>query len=218
MGGAAGVSPRPPRWRLAVSVGKLPEIALESDAPGLAIRGPSGVGKTTLLRIIAGVERRARGTIAYAGTPWLASDRGVFVPAWERRTGWSPQDALLLPHLDVRSNLLSAARAHAQELDAVAAGLEIAHLLERRPRHLSGGERHRVALGRALLADAQVLLLDEPFAALDDALRRRVLTFIAGQIEARPRALVLVSHDARDAHALAQEAWNLSSQGLHRER
>lgn len=203
-------------WRIAVRVGNLPELRLESNATRLAIMGPSGAGKTTLLRMLAGVERRARGVVVHAGERWLDSEARLLVPAWERRVGWSPQDALLLPHLDVRANLLAAAGAHADELDEVAAGLEIAPLLGRRPRHLSGGERHRVALGRALLADAKVLLLDEPFSALDRALRARVLAFLLRHLQARPRALFLVSHDLQDASSLAEEIWELEPSGLCR--
>lgn len=174
-----------------------------SSAKFIAIEGPSGAGKSTFLRIIAGTTRAETGTVCFRNKIW--QDQGVFVPAWERGTAWVPQDALLFPHLNVRGNLAFAGE-H-PELAAVASTLEIDSLLTRWPRHLSGGERQRVALGRAMLTGSKLLLLDEPFAALDRTLRKRVRTCVRQWAEKTNATVVLVSHHTSDAEAWDAESW-----------
>jgi len=185
------------------------EIRLESDALTVAVFGPSGGGKSTLLRVLAGVERRARGVVMVGGHTWLDTGREVFVPPWERGVGWVPQDYLLFPHLDVKENL-GFGGAPSTVVEEMARKLLVDHLLERRPRRLSGGEQQRVALGRALLANPSILLLDEPFSALDRPLRNRVGAQLKAFVEERRIPLLLVSHDEADAAALAREHWLLS--------
>jgi molybdate transport system ATP-binding protein len=191
------------------------EIKLESDALSVAVFGPSGGGKSTLLRTLAGVERRSTGTVRFGGEVWLDSEREIFVPPWERSVGWVPQDYLLFPHLRVRDNL-GYGGGSPQEIGEMAALLFVDHLLDRRPRRLSGGEQQRVALGRALLSRPKILLLDEPFSALDRPLRSRVGSQIGTYMQAREIPLILVSHDEADAAALAQEHWMLSQGRLVR--
>jgi molybdate transport system ATP-binding protein len=198
-------------FRLDVQVGEggpRLEARLVSTAPRIALAGPSGAGKTTLVRVLAGVEGRARGLVVHGGETWLDTTRSLCVPAWKRSVGWAPQDALLFPHLDVRANLGVGADP-LEALADIAKGLEIEALLERRPRHLSGGERQRVAVGRALARRPKLLLLDEPFSALDRALRRRATAFVAEFVRLRHQPLVLVSHDAEDVAALADETWEV---------
>lgn len=185
------------------------EIRLESDALTVAVFGPSGGGKSTLLRVLAGVERRAKGVVMVGGHTWLDTGRGVFVPPWERGVGWVPQDYLLFPHLDVKENL-GFSGSPPPVVEEMARKLLVDHLLERRPRRLSGGEQQRVALGRALLANPSILLLDEPFSALDRPLRNRVGAQLTAFVEERRIPLLLVSHDEADAAALAREHWLLS--------
>lgn len=191
------------------------EVKLETRSDALAIVGPSGAGKSTLLRVLAGVERRAHGTVEVDGVTWQDPQRGIVVPAWERRVGWVPQDILLFPHLSVRENL-GYAGAPAAEIEATANLLQVDDLLDRRPRRLSGGERQRVALGRALLSNPTVFLLDEPFSALDRPLRAQVSATVKEAARARGIPLVLVSHDEEDAAALADERWYLSDGRLER--
>lgn len=175
---------------------------MASSAPILVISGPSGSGKTTLLRALAGVETRAAGRIAFGGEVW--QDVGVFLPPWKRRVGWVPQDGLLFPHLSVRENLGYTA---SSGIGGVAEALGIAGLLDRYPRNLSGGERQRVAIGRAILANPRLLLLDEPFAALDRATRARVSAWIASWV-GEGRMLVLVTHQP-EADGIGGEAWEI---------
>ena len=184
-------------------------LELDSRARALAIVGPSGAGKSTFLRALAGLERRARGRIVAAGAVWQDDACHIHVPAWQRRVGWVPQDALLFPHLDVRRNL-GYAHPDVGEVQSMAEWLEIAPLLARRPRRLSGGERQRVALGRALLSRPRLLLLDEPFAALDRPLRGRVAARLASFCAERDIRLALVSHYEEDVATLADETWMLA--------
>ncbi|RMH11346.1 MAG: ATP-binding cassette domain-containing protein [Gemmatimonadetes bacterium] len=182
------------------------EARIAARGRRVAVVGPSGAGKSTLLRVVAGLERRARGRVAFEGRAWLDTSARTHVPPWERRVGWVPQDALLFPHLSVRRNLAYAG-ADAERVERVAAALQVDGLLERRPRFLSGGERQRVALGRALLSDPRLLLLDEPFAALDRPLRRELAGRLARLADERDLPIVLVSHDEADADLIATERW-----------
>jgi ABC-type molybdate transport system ATPase subunit len=199
------------RFDLAVTLALGPRVltlALASDADVIGLVGPSGAGKSTLLRVIAGLERRAIGRVSFAAEVW--QDGATFVPAHQRGVGWVPQDGLLFPHLSVRENLGYAARV---PVAAVAERLGVTALLDRRPRHLSGGERQRVALGRALCAAPRLLLLDEPFSALDRPLRARLAADVAEWARAHRVPMVLVTHDERDLAAFDAELWAFGAEG-----
>lgn len=201
-------------WRLEVDVslhfeGLSLEARLDSAETHIAIAGASGAGKSTLLRVLAGAERRAVGRVKAGGETWLDTDKGVNLGEWQRRVGWVPQDALLFPHLSVEANLRFGERSEAPAFDDLIRLLEIVPLLGRSVRHLSGGERQRVALGRALLTAPRLLLLDEPFAALDRPLRRRLTAMLNELRQAHPVPTVLVTHDAEELGALADERWLL---------
>ncbi|MFN8074579.1 MAG: ABC transporter ATP-binding protein [Kineosporiaceae bacterium] len=190
------------------------EVAL-SVAPGevLAVVGPNGSGKTTLLRAVAGLVRSETGTIALAGRT-LDGD-AAFVPAHRRRVGYVFQDHRLFAHLDVVDNVAFAGalgwgpgrrgRRSATREDARAwlARLGLEGLERRRPRQLSGGQAQRVALARALAARPDVLLLDEPFAALDAATRRDVRAHLREHLAGFSGPVVLVTHDPLEALLLA---------------
>jgi molybdate transport system ATP-binding protein len=188
--------------------GRTLSMSLESRSAALAIVGPSGAGKSTLLRVLAGIEPRARGLVVVDGETWQDRERGVVVPPWLRRVGWVPQETLLFPHLSVAQNL-GYAGAGPDAVTEVAGLLQVGALLDRRPRRLSGGERQRVALGRALLSNPRILLLDEPFSALDRPLRSQLTARVGELARARSLPLFLVSHDEEDAQALAGERWHL---------
>lgn len=191
------------------------EIKLSTGAMTVAIFGPSGGGKSTVLRTLAGVEGRARGRVSMLGRSWMDTEKEVFVHPWERGVGWVPQDYLLFPHLTVRENLAYGGKG-GRDVQEVAESLLVEQLLDRRPRRLSGGEQQRVALGRALIREPEILLLDEPFSALDRPLRSRVGEVIRGYVARRGIPLVLISHDEIDAAALGQEHWLLSGGRLER--
>ncbi len=199
-------------WMMDVEVllGTRPlSVALETTSSTVAIVGPSGAGKSTLLRVLAGVERRARGRVEVNGRTWLDSATGANLAPWERAVGWVPQEVSLFPHLTVRENLAYAG-ADPESVRETAALLEVTDLIDRRPRRLSGGERQRVALGRALLASPRLLLLDEPFSALDRPLRAKLSRLVRDWADERRIPLVLVSHDEEDAQVLADERWHLA--------
>lgn len=202
------------RFQLALGAGSL-EVELTAASLTVAVFGPSGGGKSSLLRTVAGVERRARGVVRVGAECWMDTDAGVWTPPWKRGVGWVPQEYLLFPHLGVRENL-GFGGGSGEEIAEVAERLLVDHLLDRRPRRLSGGEQQRVALGRALLSRPRLLLLDEPFSALDRPLRSRVSVQLREYVRDRQIPLVLVSHDEADAVALAQEHWLLSGGELRR--
>jgi len=172
----------------------------------LALFGPSGAGKTTLLEVIAGLVRPRRAMITLAGRVLTATaPPRTAVPPWRRRVGLLRQDPGLFPHLSVRANLgygPTADRSGA-ELSQLAGVLGIGDLLAAMPARLSGGQAHRVALGRLLLAHCDALLLDEPYAGLDASLRRVLTTLVRELVTARQVPSVLVAHELAEAQAFA---------------
>ena len=191
-------------------------VELNTASTRIAVVGPSGSGKSTILRILAGVERRAHGTVLVKEDCWQDSSNGTWVPSWDRRVGWVPQETLLFPHLTVRENL-SYGGALPDWVSETAALLQIEDLLDRRSRRLSGGERQRVALGRALLSTPRILLLDEPFSALDRPLRGDLSQLVSDWALDRSVPIVLVSHDEEDAKWLAEERWHVGGGSLRKE-
>jgi molybdate transport system ATP-binding protein len=177
-------------------------------APGerLALFGPSGAGKTTLLEVIAGLVAPRRGRVVLAGRVLTSTQHPVrAVPPWQRRVGLLRQDPGLFPHLSVRRNLTYAptADASAAEVAELAAALGLRGLLAAMPARLSGGQAHRVALGRLLLARCGSLLLDEPFTGLDASLRRVLTSLVIRLVTEREIPAVLVAHELADAQAFA---------------
>lgn len=164
--------------------------------PGVtALFGPSGAGKSLLLRAVAGLWKPQRCTIVVGET--VLSDATLRMPTTERRLGAVFQDPLLFPHLTVRQNLTYSPRAlsldEAKARDTIKL-LDLEPLLDRRPRHLSGGEGQRVALARALLSNPRALLLDEPLSALDDERRDMVLPYLEQLRDAFALPMIYVSH------------------------
>jgi molybdate transport system ATP-binding protein len=179
-----------------------------SGAPIISIFGPSGAGKTTVLRAIAGLESRARGVIRMGDDTWLDTASGVRVPTHQRRVGYVFQEASLFPHLDVRGNLNYAlSRVKVGEgriaFDDAVDCLGVGALLSRPVTELSGGERQRVAMARALLSSPKLLLMDEPLASLDEASRAAVLPYIERLHRELSIPILYVSHNLREVARLA---------------
>jgi molybdate transport system ATP-binding protein len=163
--------------------------------------GPSGAGKTSVLHMIAGLLRPDRGHIRVGGTPLFDAAGGVDLPPERRRAGYVFQEPRLFPHLSVRANLLYGASGP-DRLAEIAALLDIAGLLDRWPRSLSGGEARRVAIGRALLSDPAFLLLDEPLASLDPARKEEAMALIERVRDEAGLPILLVTHDEGEAERL----------------
>jgi len=171
------------------------EVSVELTARTTALYGPSGAGKTSLLEVIAGLRKPLRGEVVIHGR--VVNE----LPPRKRRVGYVPQDDALFPHLSVRQNITYGGAIDAAVIDVV----EIRHLLDRGVTRLSGGERKRVALARALLSHPEVLLLDEPLSGVDSELRARVLEYLVRVRDEFPVPMVYVTHDLEEARAICEE-------------
>ncbi len=182
------------------------DVDLELPGRGVtAIFGPSGSGKTTLLRCIAGLDRASRGEVRFRGQPWQSDQ--VFLPVHRRPLGYVFQEASLFSHLTVLGNLqYGQRRSHGRQpqmFDQAVQMLDIGPLLARMPDRLSGGERQRVALARALAQSPQLLLMDEPLAALDAARKREILPYLERLRDELAIPILYVSHSADEVGRLA---------------
>ncbi len=193
---------------LAFDVGPLPaRLALRSEAGAIAITGPSGIGKTTLLRAIAGWVRGATGRVAIGGHVLEDRARGLSLLPEARRIGWVSQDASLFPHLTARENVAFSPACTRDAIDEAIACTEIAPLLSRAPSTLSGGERQRVAIARALARSPSTLLFDEGLPALDRSSRDTLAEALRAYAPRHDVTLIAVSHDESDLHRLSDERW-----------
>ena len=176
------------------------------DARTVALFGPSGSGKTTTLAAVAGLRRPCDGTIRIGDRALFDHARRIDVPPHDRRVGYVPQDLALFPHLDVRGNVMYGARprdADVQTHAPILELLEIETFLDRPVGSLSGGERQRVALARALMTEPDLLLLDEPLAALDASLRGRILPYLERVRDELGTPMLYVSHAADEVRRVA---------------
>ncbi|WP_244208631.1 ABC transporter ATP-binding protein [Vreelandella andesensis] len=176
----------------------------------LALVGPSGSGKTTLLRTIAGLYQPELGQVVCMGNPWLATERRYSLTPQQRKIGMVFQDYALFPHLNALANVQLAMGhlPHAQRQSLAKqwlANVRLEGLEKRFPSELSGGQRQRVALARALAREPQVLLLDEPFSAVDQVTRRRLQRELALLRQQISIPIILVTHDLEEAAALADQ-------------
>jgi molybdate transport system ATP-binding protein len=196
------------------------DFALEADFESggrlTALFGPSGSGKTTLVNIIGGLVRPLAGRVEVDGRVLVDTERGLFAPPHRRRIGYVFQDARLFPHFSVRQNLkygrFFAPRGEGYaDFDAVVGLLGIGPLLDRRPASLSGGEKQRVALGRALVASPRLILMDEPLASLDEARKAEIMPYLERLRDELLIPIVYVSHSLAEVSRLATDIVRLSA-------
>lgn len=195
---------------VATHIGELElSVSFRAEAETVVVIGPNGAGKSTLLKLLLGALAPERGRIVLKGRVLLDTDQRTLVPIERRRIGYVPQDYGLFPHYSVEQHLTfalksrpqSAERSDAQRRAHVNTTLENLDLYQKRmlrPAQLSGGERQRLALARALVAEPDALLLDEPLAALDALHRREVRDFLVGYLAQLSIPTLLVSHDVAD--------------------
>ncbi len=186
------------------------DVELKLEGPVSALFGPSGAGKTSILQIVAGLANADHGRVVVNGVTWLDTDAGINLPAHRRRIGYVFQEGRLFPHLRVRNNLnygrwFRRGRKARIEPDDVIGLLGIGGLLDRWPVNLSGGEAQRVAIGRALMSDPDLLLMDEPLASLDAARRAEILPYIEKLRDRFGLPTLYVSHSREEIERLANE-------------
>jgi molybdate transport system ATP-binding protein len=178
------------------------------DGRVTALFGRSGSGKTSLVNIIAGLIHPDEAHVSLDGDVLVDTDRSIFVPRHRRRVGYVFQEGRLFPHLTVRQNLLygwwfTPTASRSREFDRVVEMLGIGHLLDNRPRLLSGGEKQRVAVGRALLSSPRLLLMDEPLASLDEARKAEIMPYLERLRDESKIPIILVSHSVPEVARLA---------------
>jgi len=182
-------------------------------APGslTALVGPSGSGKTTLLRLLSGLETPIQGRIQVDDTIWLDSQQNVNLRPQQRSVGYIFQDAALFPNLTVRENILFVTpKGETGRADELISATGLGPFVHKKPTALSGGQQQRVALARALVRRPWLLLLDEPFAALDEEAARQLREVLLGLHRAWKTTTLLVSHHPDDVQALADRVIRLS--------
>ena len=186
------------------------QVAGRLDAPIIGLLGPSGAGKSTLLGIVSGFIRPDRGHVVLGGDQLFDSNKHINIPIHQRRVGMVFQDSRLFPHLNVRDNLQYGLKLRPKaerhfNYRHIVDLLEVGHLQEQRAHQLSGGEKQRVALGRALLASPRLLLLDEPLASLDMHLKNHILPFLRRIKDEIGIPMLYVSHSINEVLYLTNQ-------------
>ncbi len=185
------------------------DVAFSSGDSGItAIFGPSGAGKTSIINMVAGLLRPDEGKIYIDDKPLFDSTKAINIPPNKRRLGYIFQDGRLFPHLSVKSNLtygmkLIRKKDRRLNFDQVVALLDLETLLYRRPAKLSGGEKQRVAIGRALLTSPSLLLMDEPLSSLDGRLKAEILPFVSRMQKESMIPVLYVSHSTDEILSIA---------------
>lgn len=198
-----------------LSLGKFQLLAnLQSTKQVMGLFGVSGSGKTSILHTIAGINTPKQGKIIINSQTWFDSQKKINLSTQQRRVGLVFQDAQIFPHKSVMENLLFGYRNISPEnrrfqIDEIIDLLKLEHLTHRMPTKLSGGEKQRVALGRALLYSPQLLLLDEPLSALDSIHKQEILPFFQQIITTTQIPILYVSHDKDEISALTDEIYFL---------
>jgi molybdate transport system ATP-binding protein len=183
------------------------DAAFTSDRGVTALFGRSGSGKTSIIRIIAGLSRPDQGRVVFDGDVLVDTKKGIFVPKYKRRFGYVFQEGRLFPHLTVQQNLnygrwFTPKSRRSEDLSKIVELLGIGAILDRRPGKLSGGEKQRVAIGRALLSSPRMLLMDEPLAALDDTRKIEILPYLEALRDEMNIPIIYVSHSVSEVARL----------------
>lgn len=195
-------------------------IRFSADATRLALYGPSGAGKTLTLQMLAGLVRPDKGRIVVDGKTWFDTDRGVDAPPRERRVGYVFQDYALFPHWTVAQNVRGAfargwprklSASQARRVDRVLLSFDLSDIRDSYPSQLSGGQRQRTAVARALVGRPRMLMLDEPFAALDGMLKNRLRAELLSIQAHYDIPMILITHDPDDLAACADVVASLEA-------
>ena len=185
------------------------DVSLSTESPELKVLiGPSGAGKTTVVRIIAGLERPDEGQISYHGEIWIDTKKGIFMPPRKRRLGYVFQDYRLFPHLTVYENVAFASQDR-KDVEDLLRLFGIWNVRDSKPDRISGGERQRCAICQNLARKPRVLLLDEPFSALDLENRRRLRRELKALKEKLSIPIIHVTHDLNEALYLGDEVLSM---------
>ena len=193
-------------------------VAFESDAPRLVLFGPSGAGKTQTLKVLAGLVRADRGHVRVAGRTLFSGSHGVDLSPQQRQLAYVFQDYALFPHLTVRQNISFGRRGgwinpprrmRDEPAERWIETFRMQSVADHFPHQISGGQRQRTALARALMNEPTALLLDEPFAALDKGLRQRLREDLAGLQRELKIPMLTITHDDDDVQALADQVIHL---------
>ena len=193
------------------------DVAFQSDENGItALFGPSGAGKSSIINMVAGLQKPDSGTVFIRGRCLFDSTQGINLPPEKRNVGYVFQEGFLFPHLSVGGNLLYGRHRNQAgdtgiDFDHVVNLLGIQHLLTRKPRTLSGGEKQRAAFGRAVLSNPDILLMDEPLASLDDARKAEMLPFIGGLSVRFNIPILYVSHSLEEILTLTNNIIHLAN-------
>ena len=192
------------------------DVDFQNDESGItALFGPSGAGKTSIVNMVAGLMKPARGSIHIRGRCLFDSERGINLPPEKRNVGYVFQEGFLFPHLSIKGNLLYGRRRGGRpggiDFDQVVDLLDIRRLLPRKPKNLSGGEKQRVAFGRAVLARPDILLMDEPLASLDEARKKEMLPFIKDLNTRFSIPILYVSHSMEEILTLTDNVIRLAN-------
>tara|TARA_B100001029_G_C15062751_1_gene460077 strand:- start:3136 stop:3768 length:633 start_codon:yes stop_codon:yes gene_type:complete len=189
----------------------LSNINLEVDqGEKISILGPSGSGKSTLLRLIAGLERPKSGTINLQGA--VVSTKNFILAPEKRNLGLVVQEKALFPHLTVKENIIFGIRKEKGKNDTaldLCSLFKINHLADKYPHEISGGEQQRTALARSMAPNPEILLLDEPFSALDQELKEELYTELSHIFKEREQSILLVTHDLKEAEILSNRKINI---------
>lgn len=190
-------------------------VTLDLREKVTGIFGPSGAGKTTLLELVSGLREPECGRISLRNEVLSDREQKLWIPPERRRIGYVPQDLALFPHMTVRRNLLYGARETGQ-FDPIVQEFQLQELLARYPASLSGGEKQRVAIGRALMMEPRLLMLDEPLSNLDQELKERGMELFRRVRDHFETPILYVTHDANEIVALCEEVIVLNAGRVER--